>query len=636
MRKKERWLESSEELEYVDRIPPTIGKWSKPRNRFNPFLGVVDPFSQHSSTLRHRQLPVTEMYNYSPLPKAYSAFRLLTVMPGRKTDDIICKLQVENLDSLPLYEALSYCWDKGNPDHLIICEGKILKVGANVWDALYRMRRRRHPRCMWVDAICINQEDLEERASQVKRMNIIYQSAKSVVVWLGNTNSHFAIPFVTVVVQSSWRAPGAKLLVDHGLHLFGDVPVQIPLQTHSGELRAFAWWTVQEFFKCPWFLRLWVVQEVVAAKKVEVVWGHASMSWAVVEHALHLMREYSQSMSSSIPMQGYDQTHAMVSLRQPYRGRSLMDLMEIGRIFQASDDRDRVFALLGMQAGGARTGAGPIDIQPDYRSTISEVYRTTAQEIIKRRNDLEILVTVQHGEKVDLETPSWIPQWHCQFTRTLSKNNSFGLRMTRSPPAWMPASADLGVDPDFILQQSILYAVGLRYDEIVETTSTMTAEFFDSTDEATVAGHWWNESDTLKRIVFGYDYHILFDLLLLSFTPGTIGGIAIFEEFWDDVVCSWYRPSRLPLRNFLKRVPKECINRRIIRTKNGDVGIGPAATEIGDVVCVLFGASMPLVLRPIESHYVLVGECFMLSLMYGDLTAAWKEGQVASYKFEIH
>lgn len=145
-------------------------------------------------------------YRYSPLPsEAYSIrlLRLLPLMSGEvETTPIRCQLFNHTLQtsstpavryqkystSIVRYEALSYVWGDPNPKtpFSIYLNGLRFKVTDNLYSALRRLRRPERNRILWIDAICINQNDPLERAKQVQFMAKIYGQANNVLVWLGD------------------------------------------------------------------------------------------------------------------------------------------------------------------------------------------------------------------------------------------------------------------------------------------------------------------------------------------------------------------------------------------------------------------------------------------------------------------
>jgi hypothetical protein len=136
-----------------------------------------------------------DIYRYSPLNAERKEFRLMTLLPSSDSSDISITIDHTAFsppEQVPHYEALSYVW--GNVDSrkaITIVDNKnwrsrehpkCLMVTANLHDALQGLRHEQIPRFMWIDAICINQLDIEERSSQVSRMGEIYSHADQVII----------------------------------------------------------------------------------------------------------------------------------------------------------------------------------------------------------------------------------------------------------------------------------------------------------------------------------------------------------------------------------------------------------------------------------------------------------------------
>ncbi|PVH96482.1 hypothetical protein DM02DRAFT_499644, partial [Periconia macrospinosa] len=117
--------------------------------------------------------------------------RLLSLLPGKKGDLIRCKLSKGRFKvSLPPqynYEALSYVWGKSTQNRYIMLDNKKdFPVTDNLYAALGRLRRPEKARTLWVDSLCIDQQNTTERNHQVHMMGRIYNSAASVIAWLGD------------------------------------------------------------------------------------------------------------------------------------------------------------------------------------------------------------------------------------------------------------------------------------------------------------------------------------------------------------------------------------------------------------------------------------------------------------------
>jgi hypothetical protein len=180
-------------------------------------------------------------YEYPPLSIELQSFRLLCLLPAEnestKTTRIRCRLAEYSLQdsgkSIPLYDALSYTWDDpAKPRSIFINEQK-LAVTENLYAALLQIRDRGLNQIIWIDALCINQADTEERGQQVQLMAQIYSKATRVLVWLGETtdNSHRALESIRIAAKDGSR------------YAWND---KISIQA------------VQKLLQRSWFQRIWV------------------------------------------------------------------------------------------------------------------------------------------------------------------------------------------------------------------------------------------------------------------------------------------------------------------------------------------------------------------------------------------
>lgn len=94
---------------------------------------------------------------------------------------ISCTLQTVSLLAKPAFLALSYTWGDPKIRKSITVDGKSSQITQNLWDALYHIRKDHEEVTIWVDALCINQTDFEEKNSQVPLMKHIYQMATGVL-----------------------------------------------------------------------------------------------------------------------------------------------------------------------------------------------------------------------------------------------------------------------------------------------------------------------------------------------------------------------------------------------------------------------------------------------------------------------
>lgn len=178
--------------------PSTNSETEPPRDQVSPTEAPkVKPSSTpHENDPAQTPEPVNQ---YPSLPLSEPGnIRLLRLMPhGNKEVGIQCQLLEYHLDEGPhVYEALSYAWDsKDNPKPIYIqsddkSDNSAYYVRANLYAALLHLRNHTTDRIIWVDAICINQEDDVEKGQQVQSMAKIFAKARGVIVWLGEAADH--------------------------------------------------------------------------------------------------------------------------------------------------------------------------------------------------------------------------------------------------------------------------------------------------------------------------------------------------------------------------------------------------------------------------------------------------------------
>src|SRR5258708_7678711 len=119
-------------------------------------------------------------YVYSPLSRGQ--IRLLSVTCDH--EDLQCALKHFELDNAPEYIALSYCWDGQSPDQQLNCDGLPLKVTANVKAVLHYILEAEPNTYVWIDGVCINQHDTDEKNLQVPQMGHIYTAATKCIAWI--------------------------------------------------------------------------------------------------------------------------------------------------------------------------------------------------------------------------------------------------------------------------------------------------------------------------------------------------------------------------------------------------------------------------------------------------------------------
>jgi len=210
---------------------------------------------------------------YEPLPEDDS-IRLIKYLPTDAPDLINVSLEVDQLNSVPLYQAISYVWGEPGETKEIICNGRPKTITVTLFNALQRVRERSPNSLVWADAICINQQDDVERSHQVEMMGRIYEQACTVLVHIPSTQPgpsevKTLVGDIKDLIKSSGGLENMKLLS-------ADDPLLMDPR----------WESVTLFKQMSWFYRAWVVQEVGMARNPRVLYGDCEFSyrdWVLLE-----------------------------------------------------------------------------------------------------------------------------------------------------------------------------------------------------------------------------------------------------------------------------------------------------------------------------------------------------------------
>ena len=204
-----------------------------------------------------------EEYQYEPLP-GRRGIRLLQLFPAAHDGDpISATLHCHDLDSAPEFETISYVWGDPARARPIFCDEIPLRITKSLHDALVQFRLKSESRLLWADAICINQADLNERASQVVIMHHIYESSQRCLVWLGRADEHspIALKVIQDMATILCRYKGIPVEdIDTDLNENGrDLMLTRKFRFDGLPPRdSQTWVSVFKFFGRPWYTRVWV------------------------------------------------------------------------------------------------------------------------------------------------------------------------------------------------------------------------------------------------------------------------------------------------------------------------------------------------------------------------------------------
>ncbi|KAF1834473.1 hypothetical protein BDW02DRAFT_498165 [Decorospora gaudefroyi] len=316
----------------------------------------------------------SDHYMYTKLNyKLGQEIRLVVLLPGQPADPIRCDIVHENLEDDPEYDAVSYVWATENGDvsfckSIQIRHGGSMPITANCDAALRQLRHRGLPRRVWIDAICIDQTNIEERNHQVYLMSLIYSRARS----------------VRICIQE--RSSPARLLAYSQLFKWlQGVDVE--------DSREFQ--TLQRFVSLRYFRRVWVIQEVALANLAYLLFNDEELllTGIVMERLKLLCITHEFELPGALRW-NFGQTG----------GADVLTCIYAGMNCNATDARDKIFAVLSLMEPHARSL-----IPVDYSLSLESVYTNTILAIMTTERNLQILFYASIGPSLSAEDWRTVP-----------------------------------------------------------------------------------------------------------------------------------------------------------------------------------------------------------------------------------
>lgn len=663
-----------------------------------PFKVVPDKsVPTRSLSFLHR----LETSPYVPLDLEADYIRLVVLHSGLLDEDVECSLLQAPIKDLGQYEALSYAWGDTRKTSSIMLAGQQLPVTENLEVALRHLRpetpaSQREKRLLWIDALCINQDDVQERNEQVLQMPKIYEAAERVIVWLGpaTRESDLAMDFM-------------HRFADEVLHNDDSL---IREGAYKDEYMALA----EGILMRPWWQRVWVIQEVAVARDLAMICGSRSISWPFLYRYSLFLNHFHSTVAVEVICRVSDPKVAHTSMgtvmemarvaRKKQKPMPIDQLLEYCRPFTSTLPADKVYGVLGLVAGANATS-----IVPDYAKPASTVYAQVTKSIIESSHKLDF-ICIGGGYKNIKKLPSWVPD----FTiRKASFTSALNERDTISGGVLYSACGHAPLLVKFSPALSTLSATGIQVDTI-----RAVAPCFDC---ALTGVELWTALHSTLSLWFDMipatqDYtHMYYDTECLSSSfsakPGAKHNMASVLQHWRAIVnCCTDRSyhggghsglafsktitadnfrdpegvaQRLPADQGFFDLPSDCPenfyaslreqerqqmwekhllgmvraalkNRCFMVTQTGYIGLVSRLARPEDLVCILFGCNTPVILRAEDDHHVFIGEWYTLlsfstsvfyeliirgsyvpGIMDGELIDCFEQGQTKNEEFNL-
>jgi Heterokaryon incompatibility protein (HET) len=612
-------------------------------------------FPRIASTLRllilgRRAVDISTLseFQYSRLEGA-RGIRLLVLQPGCVSDEISCTLKIVSLDERPSFEALSYAWGDPAEKRPIQCGNGSLDVTINLYSALRHLRYMNRNRVLWADAVCINQNDLDERTDQVQLMGDIYSIASRTLIWLGEDTKEVEKSFASL---KSIR----KLLPSCSIFQFDpreDTSLLIN-KIHRNfidrrdHVLSRNWDSVMNLLRRPWFRRKWVIQEVAKTKQALVVCGFRTLPWNLLEDICCYLKRaellpivMDPASADQNAFTALDNVIMIALVRQGGITRSLPHLLYTTRNFACRDPRDHIFALLGLARD---VSPSDVELRPEYTTSASEIFQRYALWNL-RRGSLEFLSSgFEPSSGVDGASPTWTPDF-------ASANGEPGM-----PRSLLDFTAGAGSEGRIAISKDrrTITFTGKLIDEIGELGRVLMPTICElpnpsfSNSEVDNSDH--STSSYEGRVLSFIDW--VRECKRISNGEGNSLAPERFEALWrttmwDTASDGKRAPAELstlfadylhilenPLNGgddgFWTKVLRASqaiepalaafsVGRRFCRTVGKRLGSMPKGAEVGDKICIFYGGELPYVIRPGDNgEYKFVGDCYLHGVMNGE------------------
>jgi hypothetical protein len=613
--------------------------------------------------------------------------RLVNILPATHEDRLQGVIIHVPSTSAPVYRALSYVWGTGQQTEELLTPDGTISITISLSNALRSLCHKDRPLTLWVDAICINQKDRQEKEKQIRLLPIIFQNASYTYAFLeGGDAIERAMEMLIQVGVKAAKEERSRLdqseegmqeehEIQHGIRKAystaetapeglstadeternavsekQDWPEGLPRIPASWQddsiphLHDEVWTCVKALFSLPYFRRVWIIQEVVAALNVKIVCGNWTIDWSDLHLAVDIVdRQLQLSETDTTHVTSSWQPFLSLASQREWEARSsrwsLSMLLEHFRYTESTLSRDRLFAMLGLASDGNEA-----DFEPDYSSTLEEIVLRFARVFVRQGRGMQLLYRAGlHGE-VD-RFSSWIPDWMTHKPASLADSSEGGSTFA----AYGPQQPMIRCSPD----SDELMVEGYTVDEIESisessNTKEELAQYLNEVDamidnailrptqttcedlkwKVPIAGALFPKVATFGGIDLRTSYIALWNSLGYHGKGKAIDrratdGIdkessAAYTMILEQLSADSYRDQGM---SYLAALQDTVLGWRFVVTRRGYFGTVPSLTQTGDVVAIMKGGCVPFVLQRSasrSSEFRLVGECYVHGLMNGE------------------
>lgn len=298
-----------------------------------------------------------------------------------------CELLSDAEEQAPYYIGLSYTWGDPHIRRPILVGDKIFWATENLAIALEYLQEDDKTIIFWIDAVCIDQTNLNEKSIQVQRMGHVFSSAALVIAWIG-------------------PAPDESDLAIQEIESY-----TIGIESHSGwgdylreKYTALPHESINALFGRPWFKRVWVGQEVALNEQVIFICGQHEIDREDL-FACQLVFYRSKVLFEGVKWSG---SYERFKVTKPLPLRDFLSdgyHLEFGSELESSDPRDFIYSCFGQISDTLEC-----ELRADYTKSVEEVYTDFAEALI-RAGMTKWLGYMWRLSRTYENLPSWVPDW---------------------------------------------------------------------------------------------------------------------------------------------------------------------------------------------------------------------------------
>jgi hypothetical protein len=574
------------------------------------------------------------------------------------------------------YAALSYAWGDAADTVDIFVDGAPVKVTRNLEVVLRMLRdnKRMRGEQLWVDALCINQEDFVERGRQVKRMGNIFGGALRVLVWIGpaaddsDKVAELIEVFWTTLKKARRRPSEAQIL--------------------AAQPQGYGYWGAYfHLISRPYWRRLWIIQELIMAPKgLQIYCGSKVIFWdklhwleKIIDRNADLFMDFmKREIGSEFHHNVQGISGNMIGLQSVVRsadhGINTLDIYRLVRMAfgaEATDKRDKVYGILGLIRKDVAS-----QIDPNYNLPESDVFTAFTKVVIRATQSLNIIRN--GGLRFSERKPSWVPDpdfWSAGYHKSPYFNAGGDVAQALGFCGGMLICKGLhfdvidglgqtsdGAQPNYLGDPISTSDSPSAYTENAYGNKNKLAQALWRTLTSTDGPPRWyapltstnllnipwqqtagqmsvmyqlsgmqSESDS-REVLIERSCYREFEAFRQKNKSFKVAGIPFQDFFFSSVTV----PEDLSkMTHALSRFVKYFSPRRLMTTSRGYVGGAPRDAHPGDIIYVLPGCCDPLVLRPKGECFEVVGPCYVAGIMQGEALHMAERGELTIVEIKL-